>query len=68
MVTGLFFPEQSVEALEAAVKQFLAWEGRFRPEVMRRNAERFTRERFRGEIEVFVKQKWMEANRFKKQQ
>lgn len=35
--TGIFFHEQRVEALEAAVKQFLAWEGRFRPEVLRHN-------------------------------
>ncbi|GEA17230.1 hypothetical protein E306M_03640 [Moorella sp. E306M] len=64
--TGLFFYEQSVEALEAAVRQFLDWEGRFRPEVLRRNAERFSRERFKREIEMFVDQKWSEADRFKK--
>lgn len=57
VATGLFFHEQSVEALEAAVKQFLAWEGRFRPEVLRRNAERFSRERFKREIEMFVNKK-----------
>jgi glycosyltransferase involved in cell wall biosynthesis len=64
--TGLFFHEQSVEALEAAVRQFLAWEGRFRPEVLRRNAERFSRERFKREIEMFVDRKWSEADRLKK--
>ncbi|MGQ5712409.1 glycosyltransferase family 4 protein [Desulforudis sp. DRI-14] len=58
--TGVFFHEQSVEALEAAVKQFLAWEGRFRPEVLRRNAERFSRERFKREIEEFVATRWRE--------
>lgn len=62
VATGLFFHEQSIEALEAAVKQFLAWEGRFHPEVLRRNAERFSRERFKQEIEVFVNQKYLEAN------
>lgn len=61
VATGLFFHEQSVEALEAAVKQFLAWEGRFRPEVLRRNAERFGRERFRREIVAFVAAKWRES-------
>lgn len=38
--TGLFFPEQTPAALAAAVRQFLAWEGRFRPEVLRRNVRR----------------------------
>ena len=64
--TGVFFHEQSVESLEAAVKQFLAWESRFQAEVLRRNAERFSRERFKREIEMFVNQKQMEANHFMK--
>uniref|UniRef100_UPI002FDFE3CE glycosyltransferase n=1 Tax=Thermodesulfitimonas autotrophica TaxID=1894989 RepID=UPI002FDFE3CE len=55
--TGFFFPEQTPAALAAAVQQFLAWEGRFRPEVLRRNAERFSRERFRREIAAFVSSK-----------
>ncbi|MGB9804810.1 glycosyltransferase family 4 protein [Desulfofundulus sp.] len=55
--TGLFFYEQSVEVLEAAVRQFLAWEGRFRSEVLRRNADRFGRERFKKEIALFVDEK-----------
>lgn len=46
VATGIFVYEQTVDALAAAVRQFLAWEGRFRPEVLRRNAERFSRERF----------------------
>jgi glycosyltransferase involved in cell wall biosynthesis len=44
--TGLFFPEQSPEHLEEAVRRFVAWEGRFAPAVLRRNAERFDRARF----------------------
>lgn len=56
--TGIFFHEQSVEALEAAVKQFLVWEGRFQPEVLRRNAERFSRERFKQRVGDFVREKW----------
>ncbi|MEW6448672.1 MAG: glycosyltransferase [Bacillota bacterium] len=55
--TGFFFGEQTPAALAAAVRQFLAWEGRFRPEVLRRNAERFNRERFKGEIAAFVSSK-----------
>lgn len=55
--TGLFFPEQTPAALAAAVKQFLTWEGRFRPEVLRANAERFSRERFKREITAFISSK-----------
>jgi len=58
--TGLFFHEQTVDALAAAVRQFLAWEGRFRCEVLRRNAERFGRERFKQEIGAFVTERWRE--------
>ncbi|NHM27690.1 glycosyltransferase family 4 protein [Desulfofundulus sp. TPOSR] len=58
--TGIFFHEQTVNALQATVKQFLAWEGCFRPEVLRRNAERFGRERFKVEVTVFVQEKWEE--------
>ncbi|MCL6559892.1 MAG: hypothetical protein K6U74_14085 [Firmicutes bacterium] len=36
--TGIFVYEQTVDALAAAVQQFLAWEGRFRPDVLRCNA------------------------------
>ncbi len=64
--TGVFFYEQSAAALGAAVKQFLAWEGRFRPQVLRKNAERFSRERFKREIEMFVSQKWTQADQFKR--
>lgn len=64
--TGIFFHEQSVEALEAAVRQFLDWEGLFRPEVLRRNAERFGRETFKREIATFVFEKWEEFSAEKK--
>jgi glycosyltransferase involved in cell wall biosynthesis len=66
VATGIFFREQSVEALEAAVRQFLNWEGRFQPEVLRRNAERFGRERFKREIATFVFEKWEEFSTGKK--
>lgn len=56
--TGIFFHEQTPVALAAALRQFLQWEGCFRPEVLRRNAERFSRERFRQEIAAFVAEKW----------
>lgn len=52
------YDKQTPAALSAAVQQFLAWEGRFRPKVLRRNAERFSRERFKRNIETFVTEKW----------
>ena len=47
--TGLFFDEQSVPAIVNAVERFEARPS-FRPEVCRRNALRFTAERFKREF------------------
>lgn len=56
--TGLFFREQSVEALAETIEQF---EGlSFDPAVARTNAERFSVERFKRELGAFVAQKWQE--------
>jgi glycosyltransferase involved in cell wall biosynthesis len=54
--TGLFFPEQSVEALSAAIKQFESLT--FDPTVIRANAERFSEAHFRQELGAFVAEKW----------
>jgi glycosyltransferase involved in cell wall biosynthesis len=56
--TGLFFDAQTPEALEAAVSHFEAREEEFKPEVCRRNAERFGHERFRREFEAAVNELW----------
>ncbi|WP_041282895.1 hypothetical protein [Desulfofundulus kuznetsovii] len=61
---GVFFQKQTPAALPAAVRQFLQCEGCFRPEVLRRNAECFSRERFKREIEMFVNRKWMSGHFF----
>lgn len=58
--TGVFFYRQTVEELEAAVSKFLSWEGQFEAGVLRRQAEKFGRERFKQEISAFVSQKWEE--------
>lgn len=47
--TGIFFEEQSVSAIVDALEHFEA-HAPFRPEVCRRNALRFTAERFRREF------------------
>lgn len=54
--TGLFFPEQSVEALSAAIKEFETMT--FDPVAIRANAERFSEARFRRELRAFVAEKW----------
>lgn len=56
--TGVFFDEQTSEALEAAVETFEAHEEEFEPETCRRNAERFDRERFREEFRATVEELW----------
>jgi glycosyltransferase involved in cell wall biosynthesis len=56
--TGIFFDAQTPEALEAAVKLFEDHEDDFKPEVCRRNAERFGRERFQREFRAAVEELW----------
>jgi glycosyltransferase involved in cell wall biosynthesis len=52
--TGLLFPEQSAEAIVAAVEAFEADAAAFDPEACRRNALRFSRERFRTAMRSLV--------------
>jgi glycosyltransferase involved in cell wall biosynthesis len=52
--TGLLFPEQSAEAIRAAVRAFLAREAAFRPEACRANALRFSIPRFREGLAAAV--------------
>jgi len=57
-VTGLFFWEQTPEALVQAVKSFETRPTPFDPMDIRRNAERFSTERFRREFYALVEQEW----------
>ncbi len=59
--TGLFFDEQSVDAIVDAVARFEA-HAPFRPEVCRHNAQRFTAERFRRDF-LGIIERSVEANR-----
>ena len=52
--TGVYFERQDVESLTGAVREFVAAEGHFRTSVLRANAERFSRTRFRREFSDFV--------------
>lgn len=52
--TGLFFSEQSAESICDAVNRFEAARDNFDPEVIRKNAGRFSRQRFETEFRLFV--------------
>ncbi len=54
--TGLFFYEQTVEALVATIQNFETRS--FDSKQMRANAERFSENRFRDELSTFVTEKW----------
>ena len=58
--TGLYFNEQSIESLTGAVDRFEKGSGRFDPKIIRKNAERFSIERFCKEYKSFVEEKYME--------
>lgn len=53
--TGLLFKEQSVESLEAAINEFeFVHNAYFSPSAIRKNAERFSLDRFNKEVLAFV--------------
>ncbi|MCM8807771.1 MAG: glycosyltransferase family 4 protein [candidate division WOR-3 bacterium] len=52
--TGIFFKEQTIENLIKAVRNFEIREDTFDPYEIRKNAERFSRERFKREFKEFV--------------
>ncbi len=56
--TGVFFREQSVAAIIAAVERFEGAGAAITPEACRENALRFAPERFRAEFTAFVEREW----------
>jgi glycosyltransferase involved in cell wall biosynthesis len=56
--TGLFFTEQTPDAVVAAVKSFESLQNRITPKACRENALRFSPERFRAEFKEYVEQQW----------
>lgn len=52
--TGIFFDEQSPESLSEAIIRFEKNKARFNPELIRRNALRFSKGRFLNEFKNFV--------------
>lgn len=57
--TGVFFPEQSSEAIRQAVHRFEQERERIAPADCRSNAMRFAPERFRQELRGFVERAWI---------
>jgi len=55
--TGLFFKEQSVDSLIKAINEFEKKEDKFDFYEIRKNAERFSKQRFQKEINDFVNKK-----------
>jgi glycosyltransferase involved in cell wall biosynthesis len=55
--TGIFFKEQSPASLINAVKKFETIKDRFHPHEIRKNAERFSAERFSKELKYYISQK-----------
>lgn len=56
--TGVFFQEQSIEAITAAVKRFESEGMRIQPQACRQNAQRFSSQRFRDEFSDYVRKAW----------
>lgn len=59
MPTGVFFPEQTVEAIKQAVGYFESVEGDITPQACRENALRFSPDRFRREFRDYVENEWV---------
>jgi glycosyltransferase involved in cell wall biosynthesis len=57
-VTGLFFPDQTPESLQDAVEALEQASQPFDPAACRRQAERFSPERFRGELSAFLRSRF----------
>jgi len=61
--SGVFYTEQTVQAIQDAVRQFEQSSSRFSPEACRASAERFSAQMFRTEFKRFVDQCIRETSR-----
>lgn len=52
--TGIFFNEQTTDSLKKGVEEFEANQGKFVPEACRKNAEKFSINRFKSEFKNYV--------------
>jgi glycosyltransferase involved in cell wall biosynthesis len=58
--TAVFFSEQTVEAVVAAMRTFESAEARFEPKALRARAEMFDRARFKERLADYVAARWRE--------
>ncbi|ARD60070.1 glycosyl transferase family 1 [Kosakonia radicincitans DSM 16656] len=58
--TGVFFSQQTSKSIIDAIQVFENNIGLFTPESCRKNAERFSQERFEREFNIYVDSKWTE--------
>ena len=56
--TGLLYKEQTAVALNAAIEQFERGQVRFDARVIRKNAERFSADKFETSFTAFIEEKW----------
>ena len=61
--TGVFFHEQTIEALQGAVTEFELHGQAITPQACRKNALRFSPERFRAEFTALVEDEWQRFQR-----
>jgi glycosyltransferase involved in cell wall biosynthesis len=59
--TGVFYYQQTVAALTAAIETFESQASRFNPRACRENALQFAEKRFEREMRQFVENRWNEA-------
>lgn len=65
-ITGEFFDEPHEAFLAESVRVFLEREERYRPDVIRKHAERFSSARFRRDLRLFLGRAWEEWRREKR--
>ncbi|MEL6611123.1 MAG: glycosyltransferase family 4 protein [Bacteroidota bacterium] len=61
--TGIFFDQQTPEALVAAISRFEKDDARFDPDAIRAHAETFAAERFRARLADLLDQAWLAFSR-----
>ncbi|MEN8126927.1 MAG: glycosyltransferase [Planctomycetota bacterium] len=62
--TGVFFKQQTVADLQAAISRFEGRESAFIPQNCRQNAERFNRTRYTTEMTAFIQEIMAQSDRF----
>ncbi|HHT1570721.1 TPA: glycosyltransferase family 4 protein [Klebsiella aerogenes] len=63
--TGVFFDKQESGSIIESVNKFESMQDLFEPTECRRNAEKFSEERFRTEINTYIRDKWTKFNETK---